>query len=421
MIKIRNNNDLYNILDDDPTDELPLPGLPGKPVEPRRDGIREPRGDDRRTAAEYRAAVQMLESYIDRRKAYWERQNTELRVQRETIAGLELSLAEKEASLGFKDREKQALRQTIEELRQRLESLTSLNAEFQSGNQKLLAALDEQRDATRREQQRVVDGEQQLADQAVRIRTLEAELESSRDFIRQFEQFIRAANDRGNKLQRKLDQSRQKLADHAELLEQHEDALSRIHELETLLGEQQNIRLDLEEQLQVLGDNIQAITTELTSRSEEKRQLESKLETLRAEHRQLRETVVQRARLPQRDTVRPAVPGEPPRDTAITCLMVATSGRKVVKYPLFKQVITIGRTQDCDIQIPAQYVSREHARIMTDPQGTVIEDLDSRNGVLVNSKKVVRRRLRHGDHVDIGEVHFKFIDLMDHEAGEGNA
>ncbi|MGB9669504.1 MAG: FHA domain-containing protein, partial [Anaerolineales bacterium] len=42
--------------------------------------------------------------------------------------------------------------------------------------------------------------------------------------------------------------------------------------------------------------------------------------------------------------------------------------------------ITIGRDEDCDIVIPERQVSRHHARIIPSPDGTLLEDLASKNG-----------------------------------------
>lgn len=105
----------------------------------------------------------------------------------------------------------------------------------------------------------------------------------------------------------------------------------------------------------------------------------------------------------------------------ITRVIVAIGDDRAVKYPLYKPTMTIGRSADSDIQIRRQYISRHHAKLCTEHGDTYIEDLGSKNGVLVNAAPVTRQRLRHGDLVDLGKLQFRFIDLLSHDASEGSA
>lgn len=69
--------------------------------------------------------------------------------------------------------------------------------------------------------------------------------------------------------------------------------------------------------------------------------------------------------------------------------------------------LVIGRAPTAHIRIDQSMVSRRHARVRTDADGVVIEDLGSRNGVLVNGELLRGpRRLVDGDAVRIGEVDF---------------
>jgi phage shock protein A len=71
--------------------------------------------------------------------------------------------------------------------------------------------------------------------------------------------------------------------------------------------------------------------------------------------------------------------------------------------------VTIGRAADNDIQVEARFVSRYHAAVMAGPSQTVIEDLGSTNGLLVNGRRVSRHLLRDGDVVRIGKSRFRFM------------
>ena len=62
----------------------------------------------------------------------------------------------------------------------------------------------------------------------------------------------------------------------------------------------------------------------------------------------------------------------------------------------------IGRTSDNDLQIDSKFVSRHHAQLVTTEEGTVVEDLNSTNGVYLNGTRVRRHRLAEGDVIRIG-------------------
>jgi general secretion pathway protein A len=64
--------------------------------------------------------------------------------------------------------------------------------------------------------------------------------------------------------------------------------------------------------------------------------------------------------------------------------------------------LVIGRTSDNDMQVDSKFVSRHHAQLVTTPDGSVIEDLNSTNGVYLNGKRVRKHRLAPGDVVKIG-------------------
>ncbi len=276
-----------------------------------------------RLNAEQRAELATLTAYIDGRKADWESLHNELRLHRETITGLELSLDAAAESLTRKEEEKQALVAKIAHLEHRF------------------TALDEHRASADRE----------IAASRARLDKVHMEFE-------------------------------EQLAALQALLEQKDQTID-------------HLQRNLQNQLSAL------------------RTVWDRTESLGANEPSIR--------TPDAPPTYRIVTDEQQADRSVTCLMVATNEDRVMKYPLYKKVITIGRSHHSDIQIRTEYVSREHARILTDDLGTFIEDLGSRNGIRVNAMQVEKRRLKHGDRVNIGEVHFKFIDLRDRESGEGNA
>jgi pSer/pThr/pTyr-binding forkhead associated (FHA) protein len=73
-----------------------------------------------------------------------------------------------------------------------------------------------------------------------------------------------------------------------------------------------------------------------------------------------------------------------------------------------KSSYTIGRGRGCEIQLPDISVSREHARIIHDQNGFVVEDLGSTNGTFVNGESVSRQTLNSGDKIRVGRLHLEF-------------
>src|SRR6266702_7117477 len=82
-------------------------------------------------------------------------------------------------------------------------------------------------------------------------------------------------------------------------------------------------------------------------------------------------------------------------------LLVATDGRTVEERMLRVGRIIVGRTPDNDLQIDSRFVSRHHCQIVTTMHSSVIEDLNSTNGIYVKSKSVRRHYLNDGDVVVI--------------------
>jgi hypothetical protein len=61
-----------------------------------------------------------------------------------------------------------------------------------------------------------------------------------------------------------------------------------------------------------------------------------------------------------------------------------------------------GRSNDADLVLPDDTVSRKHARIYSARGALWLRDLGSRNGTLVNGRNVAHHRLRPGDRITIG-------------------
>jgi hypothetical protein len=106
------------------------------------------------------------------------------------------------------------------------------------------------------------------------------------------------------------------------------------------------------------------------------------------------------------ERLEPHIGAEPPPEGA-TRLLVRASGDSEIVHVLGRKT-TVGRTPDNDLQIEARFISRHHAVILAGPVQTIIEDLNSTNGVRVNSRRVSRHVLKDGDVVIIGKTRFRF-------------
>ena len=71
----------------------------------------------------------------------------------------------------------------------------------------------------------------------------------------------------------------------------------------------------------------------------------------------------------------------------------------------------IGRTPDNDLQIDSKFISRHHCQLITGSDGvSVIEDLNSTNGIVIRGKRMRRHTLRDGDVISIGQHELLYVD-----------
>jgi DNA-binding NtrC family response regulator len=84
-------------------------------------------------------------------------------------------------------------------------------------------------------------------------------------------------------------------------------------------------------------------------------------------------------------------------------------------YSLEPGETRIGSVADNDLVLPVRGVSRRHAVLRLGREALMIEDLDSRNGVLVNGARAANARLKAGDEVRLGPVTLRVeeVDLAD--------
>lgn len=79
-------------------------------------------------------------------------------------------------------------------------------------------------------------------------------------------------------------------------------------------------------------------------------------------------------------------------------------------YPITEQGLTLGRSDECEIALASQNVSRKHARFFMYQDIPYVQDLGSRNGVYVNGVRIQNQPLASGDSVTMGEFTFQVTD-----------
>jgi len=85
-------------------------------------------------------------------------------------------------------------------------------------------------------------------------------------------------------------------------------------------------------------------------------------------------------------------------------LLKKNGSRKV--FPLPSSVTVIGRRHDCDLCIPHMSVSRRHCQLNHNGGILKVRDLGSRNGTILNGKRVDEAAVQKGDYIEVGPLKF---------------
>ncbi|HET9861822.1 MAG TPA: AAA family ATPase [Steroidobacteraceae bacterium] len=96
---------------------------------------------------------------------------------------------------------------------------------------------------------------------------------------------------------------------------------------------------------------------------------------------------------------------------ALAKVVLSTEGKAVAELHLVPGRKVIGRTPDNDLQIDSKFISRHHCQLVTGSDGvTVIEDLNSTNGIMLREKRVRRHTLHDGDVIGIGQHEILYVN-----------
>jgi type II secretory pathway predicted ATPase ExeA len=109
-------------------------------------------------------------------------------------------------------------------------------------------------------------------------------------------------------------------------------------------------------------------------------------------------------------TLDQTMPSQTSTGQAVGRILLASEGKTVMERDLKPGRLVIGRTPDNDLQIDSKFISRHHCQIVTQADSCLIEDLNSTNGIYVQSKRVRRYNLNDGDVVQVGQHEIMYID-----------
>jgi type III secretion system (T3SS) inner membrane Yop/YscD-like protein len=91
---------------------------------------------------------------------------------------------------------------------------------------------------------------------------------------------------------------------------------------------------------------------------------------------------------------------------------ISYPGGTTHEVELSGSVVVLGRDPGCDLVLNDTKCSRRHAVVEEGPEGVVVRDTASANGVHVNGRRVEKAPLRPGDVLRLGEVQLKLVEQI---------
>jgi len=369
--------------------------------------------------AQRTARITRLEQQVSSFATALAQRDTQLRESRQEAQGLQDSVATLRAQLA-------AGSERVRTLQARAAAHGSSDSQQQTELGRLLteragltAAVESARAAALAASAQSAGHEAALEQLRTRNAAQESALITERRRVGQLEEELAAARretqDWGSALQTTQEQRNVHLAGIAAAESRVRELEERVRELEERAAEQlEAVRVlqadsnasgararELEGDLRAAEDTVNRLESEARSRS-------ARVEELEKANFHWRTAANVAPRAAGREASDSDAPGppEPAPDGAARLLIHTEEGREVVH--MLGRKTSIGRTPDNDLKIEAKYISRHHAVILVGPVDTVIEDLNSTNGVHVNGRRITRQTLKDRDTVLIGRAQFLF-------------
>ncbi|MCH9656236.1 MAG: protein kinase [Planctomycetes bacterium] len=90
------------------------------------------------------------------------------------------------------------------------------------------------------------------------------------------------------------------------------------------------------------------------------------------------------------------------------------------RFPIFKQRVVLGRNASCDIQLDLPGISGEHCAFQFENTGWVVKDLDSKNGIEVDGRRVQDQILFPGNTLSIASSYQFRVASPSQYTSQGN-
>lgn len=91
-------------------------------------------------------------------------------------------------------------------------------------------------------------------------------------------------------------------------------------------------------------------------------------------------------------------------------ILVNCNGELLQRYVIERRKVLIGRASHNDIMLDSKWVSRHHAIIICHEHGASLVDINSTNGMTVNSRQVRQQALMNKDIIVIGDYRLKYLN-----------
>ncbi len=368
-------------------------------IEKLKDKNSEQKEDIKRLKAELKEAEQRdtakLEEELDKKDEELAALTEELESRDESISDLERQFKEiqKEcASLRLRVAARKTLEESVSEKESRIADLQ--------------AQLDSQSEEIEKLKKKGKSGKKDdgTESQAEQIETLETELDEARKMLTGIQEALTGSEEALDEADIEPEDDEKPEDDEEPKLEFEEDDEPQV-EFETsdepkLLFEDSEesivelkIDKDAESQIEVEEIELDAGVSEIFMESAADKVAAESEETISAPRKKSRKKKAE----------------EPTEDVAIAALEVFRNGesRQVFKIPEGESRVMIGRSEDSELRLKSEFVSRHHALIVCGDDGIYIEDLNSFNGTLINSKKISRHKLLPTDTIMIGKFEIK--------------
>ena len=372
--------------------------------------------------AQRTARITQLEHQVSSFGAALAQRDTQLRETRQEMQGLQESITALRVRLAAGSERLRTLQASAEahdssDIQQQAEL-----ARLQAERAKLTAALESARAATLAANEQATGRGATLEQMRSRNAELEAALIPERRRVGQLEEELATARRDTQDWGSALSGAQQERNAHLASLGAAE---ARVRELEERVAEQleavRGLQADadtsaarareLEGDLRAAEDAVNRLESEARARNARIEELEKANHQWRTTLEEARHTATDTAanqglRDAAHEVADTPAAAEPVAEGAARLLIHTEEGREVVH--VLGRRTSIGRTPDNDLQIDAKFISRHHAVILVGPAHSIIEDLNSTNGVYVNGRRITRNTLKDGDTLIFGRAQYRF-------------